>query len=284
MAKRASRVWARWLVGLCCWAAAGCAKHADMMEAAAPTQVSSAEGDRESVSEPAEPSAEAAAEAPPADPPPALVAPAGAPAKGGFPESAAPSAPDADATLAKGLAPSVKNPQLIYTATLTLAVFRTRDAMAAIEKLARDAGGYLVRQNDASITVRVPAPAFRGALDGIGGVGDELHRDVEARDVTDELTDLEVRLRNSEEVRRKLEALLARAENVEHALAVERELERVTRTIEQLKGRLKVLAELLAFSTITVNFQPRPTDTVTRETRLPFEWLRDLGLPSLLSL
>lgn len=279
MAKRATQGWARaWWV-LFCWLAVGCAKYAD---SAAPVQAASA------------PESLAAMEAPP----PAPAAPSEDEASEGREE-----APARDAATAAGapgaaaggpaenqLATSVgdrattKNPQLIYTATLTLAVFQTRDAMAAIERLARDSGGYLVRQNDTSITVRVPARGFRGALDAIGKVGDELHREVNARDVTDELTDLEVRLRNSEEVRRKLEALLDRAQNVEHALAVERELERVTRTIEQLKGRLKLLGELLAFSTVTVNFQARPTDHVVRETRLPFPWLGELGLPSLLSL
>jgi hypothetical protein len=177
-----------------------------------------------------------------------------------------------------------KAPLLIYSATLTMAVFGTEQALEAVEKLAKDKRGYLVRRSDRSITIRVPAAVFEETMNGVGKLGDELHRDVSARDVTEEYADLEIRLRNAEVVRTRLEALLARSNNVEEALAVERELERVTRTIEQIKGRLKLLGELVAFSTITVNFQPQAVDRVNPDVPLPFDWLYQLGLPTLLSL
>lgn len=179
---------------------------------------------------------------------------------------------------------SKKAPLLIYSATLTMAVFGAEQALEAVEKLAKDKHGYLVRRTDQSITIRVPAAVFEETLNGVGKLGDELHRDVSARDVTEEYADLEIRLRNAEVVRTRLEALLARSNNVQEALAVERELERITQTIEQIKGRLKFLGELVAFSTITVNFQPHAVDQVNPEVPLPFEWLRRLGLPTLLSL
>jgi hypothetical protein len=85
-------------------------------------------------------------------------------------------------------------------------------------------------------------------------------------------------------VRQRLEALLAQAGSVEDALAVERELARVTESIELYKGKLELLRELVAFSTITVNFRARPTERVNSDVPLPFEWLNQLGLPNLLSL
>jgi hypothetical protein len=107
---------------------------------------------------------------------------------------------------------------------------------------------------------------------------------VNVRDVTEQYADLEIRLKNAEAVRQRLEALLAKAGKVEDALAVERELERITQAIEQMKGRLRLLSELVAFSTITANFQARPRDQVGSETRLPFPWLGELGLVPLLNL
>jgi hypothetical protein len=115
-------------------------------------------------------------------------------------------------------------------------------------------------------------------------LGDLLHREVTARDVTEEFFDTQVRLQNLEAVRARFEELLKRAQKVEEALAVERELERVAGQIEQLKGRLKLLKELVAFSTITVEFQPRAVDQVQSIVRLPFPWLQQLGLSELLRL
>ena len=175
-------------------------------------------------------------------------------------------------------------PLLIYTAVLTLAVFGVSEALNRVEALARDSGGYLLQRSNHSIAVRVPAARFRSTLDGVGQVGDELHRQVDARDVTEEYADLEIRLRNAEVVRTRLETLLARANDVEDALAVERELERVAQTIERIKGRMQLLNELGAFSTITVNFQPRAVAPVSSAVELPFPWLRELGLNHLLTL
>ena len=74
-------------------------------------------------------------------------------------------------------APSeTRAPLLIYSATLTLAVFGTAEALDAVERLARERRGYLVRRNDASITIRVPAESFEEALSGVSKLGDELHR------------------------------------------------------------------------------------------------------------
>jgi CYTH domain-containing protein len=154
---------------------------------------------------------------------------------------------------------------------MTLAVFETKKAIDAVEELARSRGGYLVSRSDQSVTVRVPTKLFQGTLEGVSKVGDELHREVNVRDVTEQYADLEIRLKNAEAVRQRLEALLAKAGKVEDALAVERELERL-------------LSELVAFSTITANFQPRPRDQVGNEVRLPFPWLGELGLVPLLNL
>jgi hypothetical protein len=147
-----------------------------------------------------------------------------------------------------------------------------------------DSGGYLVQRGDRHITIRVPSKAFRPALDKVETLGDELHREVNVRDVTEEFSDLEIRLQNARAVRARLEELLRQATTVEDALAVQKELERVTEDIERMLGRLKLLRELVAFSTITVRFEARPTDVVDSHVTLPFPWLHELGLPRLLSM
>jgi hypothetical protein len=178
----------------------------------------------------------------------------------------------------------VREPLLIYTATLHLAVFETKKAMSEVEKLTKKLGGYLVQRDDSLIVVRVPADKFETALGGVAGLGDELHRSVKVDDITEAFNDLEIRLKNFEAVRRRLEELLARAVNVEEALSVEQQLERVAGEIESIKGRLKRFRELVAFSTIWVQFRPRVAEQVDSEFELPFPWLRELGLGRLLSL
>ena len=175
-------------------------------------------------------------------------------------------------------------PLLIYTAEVVLAVFNVGPTLDAVEELARTAGGYLVLRGDTRIVVRVPKARFQSSLSGVGKLGDELHREISANDVTEAYADLEIRLRNAEAMRQRLETLLAKANTVEDALAVERELERVAQNIEQLKGKLKLMNELIAFSTITVECRARAPLSGSSKVNLPFNWLRELGLNNLLSL
>jgi len=191
--------------------------------------------------------------------------------------------PQASAASAQPLQ-AAKQPLLIYTANIQLAVFEAAAGIDAVQALSHTLGGYLVRRTDTSITIRVPAETFDAAVVEVSKLGDPLHRDVSAQDVTDEFRDIETRLKNMLAVRDRLEDLLAKAKDVQEALAVERELERVTTQIEQLKGRLKMLTHLIAYSTITVTFQARPAERLDPLVELPFTWIRELGLQRLLRL
>ena len=71
---------------------------------------------------------------------------------------------------------------------------------------------------------------------------------------------------------------------MKEALEIEKELGRITQEIERMEGRLKQLRDKIAFSTITVTFDARAASLHTMPIRLPFEWLKALGLPSLLRL
>jgi hypothetical protein len=136
-----------------------------------------------------------------------------------------------------------------------------------------------------SVTIRVPVTVFEEAVKRVESVGDMLHRNVQAEDVTEEFRDLEIRLKSARAVQQRLTELLAKAVKVEESIAIERELDRVSGEIERVEGRMKYLRDRAAFSTITVRFEPKPKEHVGGgEVRLPVRWLYDLGLKRLLSL
>lgn len=171
---------------------------------------------------------------------------------------------------------------LIYTAALNLGVYQVEARMNDVEKIARDVGGYLALRNDQQITVRIPRAQFDAAVARIEKLGDVLHRNISAQDVTDEFVDLETRLKNARAMRDRLEILLKQAA-VKDALEIEKELGRITGEIERMEGRLKLLRDKIAFSTITVTFQPLDNQTVRDSSILPFPWLSDIGLGPLLN-
>ena len=192
------------------------------------------------------------------------------------------------ATTSGAGAPMVEAPHdaqmLVYTAHVTMAVYQVAPALDAIEDVARSMGGYLSSRNDTQIEIRVPRARFDDALHKVEASGDVVHRDVSAEDVTDAYVDLDSRLKNARAVRDRLQALLEKA-SVKEAIEIQRELERVTGEIEVLEGKLKLLSNRVAYSTIAVTFQPRGNAALQQApVRLPFSWLGELGLPKLLNL
>lgn len=183
-------------------------------------------------------------------------------------------------------------PMLVYTADIDLQTERER-VVATLDRVIETAtamGGYLLRRTDNSVQVRIPSARFRESLRVVEDFGEVMHRSVAAQDVSEEYRDLEVRLQNLRAVRRRLEEFLARAGSMTDALQVERELERVTREIDTIEGRLRFLSTRVAFSLVTVNVTPRSAVTVAsgppipprRAIDLPVEWFRRIGLERLL--
>ncbi|WP_437992651.1 DUF4349 domain-containing protein [Sorangium sp. So ce145] len=217
------------------------------------------------------------AQLPAARPAPTAATPQPAPTSSGAAPQAAPQA--------AGEVSAARAPLLVYTAEIGMAVFEVGASLAKVEALARDLGGFLARRDDRTITIRVPAARFDEALKRLADLGDILQRNVVAQDVTEEFFDLAIRIRNARAVRDRLEKLLEKAAKVEESIQLERELARVSSELERLEGRLKFLRDQIAFSTLTVSFQPRSTETLAPSgPRLPIDWLNELGLSRLLNL
>jgi hypothetical protein len=172
---------------------------------------------------------------------------------------------------------------LVYTANLSLAVFQVTEGMDSVEEIGRDVAGYLSNRGDSALTIRVPRDHFRDAVSRIERLGDVIHRDIKAEDVTDAFVDLAARLKNAYAMRDRLVELLHKA-TVKEAIDIQKELGRITEQIEQMEGQMKLLQDKTAFSTIAVSFSPVQDQTVHDTTLLaPFPWLEKLGLQVLLN-
>lgn len=215
---------------------------------------------------------------PPAPPPPPPPPPPGMPRPEPAPSPDGPAAP-------AGVNAQRADAIVIYTAELVLSVFEIQKSLEDVAAVARTNGGFMARRDDRSITIRVPARRFDEAVKQLEGIGDVLHRNVVAEDVSEEFHDLQIQLRNLQAMRERLVVLLGKANKVEEAIAVERELGRVAGEIDRIQGRLKFLADRAALSTITVRFEPRAPENVQKGPFVvPLPWLHDLGIDRLINL
>ena len=116
--------------------------------------------------------------------------------------------------------------QLIYEATLSLAV-RDPDAnLRRAETLAQSVGGWVEKVEGLTITMRVPAAALQKTMADIESWGRVLLRDYVSTDVTAQVYDLETRIAVLRQTHAQLLQLLSRSVNVEEALAVRERLDK----------------------------------------------------------
>ncbi len=168
--------------------------------------------------------------------------------------------------------------QVIYTADMTIGVFDVEESMKAAERTLTALGGYVQSMSRGVLVMRVPAGSLRELMDAYAEFGVVEARRLQARDVTDEYVDLKSRIRVLRETRDQLASLLRKAHNVEQALAIRAELDRVNMELERAEARLRVLRSLIAYSTLTLNLVERGPHVDTPSSNDPFPWADELGV------
>jgi hypothetical protein len=155
--------------------------------------------------------------------------------------------------------------KVVKTADLGLRSEEVRQSAARAQQIAATAGGTVlssqVYRSDDSITadlvLSVPSEEFERVLDELRSLGEKVTTDsISGQDVTEEFVDLKSRERNLRATEESLLRLYDRAENVEEALSIQRELTTVRGEIELVQGRIKYLDQRSTYSQITLNIQP----------------------------
>lgn len=155
--------------------------------------------------------------------------------------------------------------KVVKTANLGLRAEEVRQSAAQAQQVAAAAGGSVlssqVYKNSDSLTAQlvlsVPSEEFERVLDDLRSLGDKVTTDsISGQDVTEEYVDLESRERNLRATEESLLRLYDRAQNVEEALSIQRELTNVRGEIEMVQGRIKYLDQHTAYSQITLDIQP----------------------------
>ncbi len=151
------------------------------------------------------------------------------------------------------------NAKMVYTANVEAESTDFDACAAGLEKLVEELGGYMeyasvsnygdgYRRGD--YTVRVPAARFNIFLERVGELGNVVSQDKSADNISERYYDIESRLTTQKTKLERLQALLARAENMEDVITIESAIADTELTIEQLTGSLRHYDALVDFATI----------------------------------
>ena len=145
-----------------------------------------------------------------------------------------------------------KGRMIQQSAALDIRVKEPDSTNAHLLAIAKRYDGYVVMLGDRSSTIRVQTTSLSKAVDEVAGLGKVRSKSFKGEDVTEQYVDLEIRLENARKARDRYLELLKQAENVQAALLVEKELERLNGEIELLEGKTNKLKHLSDMATISV--------------------------------
>jgi len=216
---------------------------------------------------------------------------ASAPAAPAISEARFGSAPaDAPATTAQSPEAAAKAPadpaqvsalprQIAYEADMTVEVRRLDEAIIRVKQLVAAAGGRVVSETmqadgavyrplppegsstTAMLSIDVPPDKYQSLLESLGKLGHRVSFRSGSEDVTEQVVDVEARLKTQRDSIARLRALLGRANTVDDVVKVESELSRRVADLEALEARRKALADRVTMSKVTLTLT---TDAPTR--------------------
>lgn len=158
--------------------------------------------------------------------------------------------------------------KIIRNAELDVETETPEAAQQRVSAIAESKGGFVVESQQSTsgvtsttrdlvtMTVRVPAEKFAETLSEIRTAsGRVIVETIKGQDVTEEFVDIQARLKAKKSLEAQFLEILKRANTVEAALDVQRELADVRGEIERVEGRLRFLENQSILSTIKIRLQ-----------------------------
>ncbi|MCF2130412.1 DUF4349 domain-containing protein [Strepomyces sp. STD 3.1] len=165
--------------------------------------------------------------------------------------------------------PKAAATHVIRTASLTVQVEDVPKALDEARTTVENAGGY-VGDEDTSrdedgrertrLELRVPVDAYQEVLDGLEGAGKLLHRGAKAEDVTDQVVDVESRIRSQRASVARVRELMDRATKLSDVVTLEGELSSRQTELEALLAQQASLKDRTSLATITLSLSETPVD------------------------
>ena len=175
--------------------------------------------------------------------------------------------------------------KMIYRGSMDLQTTEFERSDTEIKALTRRLGGYFEEQSaynrsggyrSANYTIRVPAERFEEFLGQVGDICTVVFQTQSAEDVSEYYYDMESRLETAKIKLDRLQALLARAEEMEDIITLESAISETEYQIERLSGEKRHYDSLIGYSTITVSLDE--VYRVTEPESAPLTFSQRLGI------
>ncbi|CAN5469680.1 DUF4349 domain-containing protein [soil metagenome] len=177
--------------------------------------------------------------------------------------------PSASARVASNETQSIiSNRKVIRTATISVRVDDIEKAEKVVNQSVNKVGGFVDNATSSDlasdnpkmdIRVRIPVAQFDNIISGFEKLGVRLGKSISSQDVTEQVVDMDARLKSMVAEEDSIRAMLKNAHDMNSVIALQDKLVEIRSAIESLAGQRKSLASQAAFSTITLTLQQSAT-------------------------
>lgn len=122
-------------------------------------------------------------------------------------------------------------------------------------ELTRELGGLVLAEEQGRLHLRVPEAKLEAAMAALEQMAPIVHSRVHAPELTQVVSDLEIRVKGRRALRDRLLALLERADTVSEILEVERELSRVNEDLARAEAELAANASKVTFADLHLEIE-----------------------------
>ncbi|MCX5330714.1 DUF4349 domain-containing protein [Streptomyces sp. NBC_00140] len=171
-------------------------------------------------------------------------------------------------------APELPTSHIIRTAELTVQVKNVPKALEAARTATVNAGGYVGKEStfrdkegteETQVTLRVPADRYEEVLVELEGSGKLLERTAKAQDVTEQVVDVESRIKTQRASVARIRELMDQATKLSDVVTLEGELSTRQADLEALLARQASLKDRTSLATITLSLSEKPVVKATED-------------------
>ncbi|KUO20747.1 DUF4349 domain-containing protein [Streptomyces dysideae] len=164
-------------------------------------------------------------------------------------------------------APKLTASHIIRTATLTVQVKDVPKALDEARTTTENAGGYVGNETttrveeggeETRVVLRVPVDKYAEVLADLEGAGKLLERTAKAQDVTDQVVDVESRIKSQRASVARVRELMDQATKLSDVVTLEGELSARQTELEALLARQASLKDRTTLATITLSLTETP--------------------------
>lgn len=151
---------------------------------------------------------------------------------------------------------------IIRTASLSLEVKNVNTEVETFSVLVQQYGGYVKSNNKytekrAHVTAKIPVKKLDLFINDVSKLGKLTSRSTSTEDATEQVIDIDARIKNLIALRARYRALLDKASTILEVVSIEKELSKIQTEIDSIQGRRNSLLDQVAMSSVKVTFEQK---------------------------